>query len=414
MVEEKKSIENQLENERKEKEVEIKEILKQQEKLLVEKEAILNKLSKTQQKILDIKQRAQKDNLKRNEKNSLPPKPQPAAQKQIEEKSDVSKKGSNDMFNPYKSSTPKNLSPRSLSPITTQQQLNSIKNVTESVEMKKENEIYVNQSGGDDDTKKYELIKQRMELAEEQKQLKELLENQERLLKEKQNEIQLQQKLHNERLEELNRLKCESQYSGLSSNSDPSINSNKMFAHPTVIGDQFAYQQQFLQLQMMQNQANYCASSPQIDQIQTLLEEQKFANSQQQSKIVPTIPYQQQHILPGFSQFQMQSINNSGLSEQQLVSGDQNLECLASLVYQKLLMKKTLREQSKAKAKSSKKSVGDVQFQENDDFLIRVINQGNQKKSDVSKDLSSANETDEYNENEESKLIEDLFFINKS
>jgi hypothetical protein len=92
----------------KEKEAEIKEILKQQESLLHEKEAILNKLSKTHQKILDLKQRQHQDDSKGSRIDSLPPRPQSSqANKQtlpeeVKVAQNETKKPSNDMFNPFK------------------------------------------------------------------------------------------------------------------------------------------------------------------------------------------------------------------------------------------------------------------------------------------------------------------------
>jgi hypothetical protein len=114
MVEEKKNVENQLEVERREKEAEIKEILKQQETLLNEKEDILNKLSKTQQKILDIKKRQHhQDEAKVDRLSSLPPRPHPHQnrqnssppkdkQPQLNVQGVDGKKPSNDTFNPFK------------------------------------------------------------------------------------------------------------------------------------------------------------------------------------------------------------------------------------------------------------------------------------------------------------------------
>ncbi len=112
---------------------------------------------------------------------------------------------------------------------------------------------------------------------------------------------------------------------------------------------------------------------------------------------------------------------------------DPSLDNLASLVYKKLLMKKKLRShaspesESNVEIKPPKKNSHDKadKSDRSDDFLIRVVN-GNNKvgssnnhKSEKSNlNLLSANQNnqnkntiDSYNENEESKLIEDLFFI---
>ena len=80
-------------------------------------------------------------------------------------------------FNPYiQSSTPKNMSPRSLSPINNEM-------LTVSVEQKQKLALADQHS---EDLKRIELIKQRMELMEEQKRLAQLLEQQEVMLREKQ------------------------------------------------------------------------------------------------------------------------------------------------------------------------------------------------------------------------------------
>lgn len=118
---------------------------------------MLKKFSKIQQKLVDI----QKD-----KQEKLPPRP--VGKNKTEEKQSKT-------FNPFKSSTPKNLSPRSLSPIS---------NVDKNVETK--NNVSPRQNESADDTRKYELIREQMELAEEQKKLKDLLESQEEILREKQ------------------------------------------------------------------------------------------------------------------------------------------------------------------------------------------------------------------------------------
>lgn len=133
-------------------------MLKQQEGLLNEKELLLKKFSKIQQKLVDL----QKERIEK-----LPPRP--GSKIKPDEKQSKS-------FNPFKSSTPKNLSPRSLSPIS-----NLEKNTEKSNASPRHNE-----SAYSDDNRKCELIREQMELAEEQKKLKDLLQNQEEILREKQ------------------------------------------------------------------------------------------------------------------------------------------------------------------------------------------------------------------------------------
>jgi hypothetical protein len=79
-------------------------------------------------------------------------------------------------FSPFKSSTPRSQSPCSLlSPINIRTGLRS-----------EDNERKKFSSNEDNDLKKVELIKQRIEMMDEQKKLAELLDQQEEMLKEKQ------------------------------------------------------------------------------------------------------------------------------------------------------------------------------------------------------------------------------------
>lgn len=168
IVEEKKQVESQLELERKQKEADINEILRQHQSLMKEKEAILSKLSKTQQKIAEIKNRQLKSS------DTLPPKPVAKEQNEKVQKiksnhcDEKLRKGNDSVFNPFTSSTPKNMSPRSLSPVS-----------------EKQPAIETNQSN-QEEARKLELMQQRVELFEEQKLLKNMLDIQDKMLKEKQ------------------------------------------------------------------------------------------------------------------------------------------------------------------------------------------------------------------------------------
>lgn len=119
---------------------------------------MLKKFAKTQQKLQELQ--------KQKHENKLPPRPVQKHKSKNEEKI-------NQAFNPFKSSTPKNLSPRSLSPIS---------NGKEKLEVSPRQ----NETNNSDEIRKIELIKEQMELAEEQKKLKALLESQEEILREKQ------------------------------------------------------------------------------------------------------------------------------------------------------------------------------------------------------------------------------------
>ena len=93
-----------------------------------------------------------------------------------------------DTFSPFKSSTPKNQSPRSLSPIPIQSsRLDGQQQVSE-------NQIARTQ----------ELVQQHAELANEQERLKDLIKQHEEMLREKQAQIEMQQRMHRERLDRLN------------------------------------------------------------------------------------------------------------------------------------------------------------------------------------------------------------------
>jgi len=149
--EEKKVIEKSLEEERKKKELEYQEILQQQELLLNEKEALLKKLERVQLKKLNLKSKLNKKESTLNTKE--------AKEKEQEHSS----------FNPFKSSTPKTQSPRSLSPV---KEVNISKGFVDEQHEK--------------DIRRIELIKQQMELINEQKHLKELLTKQEEMFSQKQ------------------------------------------------------------------------------------------------------------------------------------------------------------------------------------------------------------------------------------
>jgi hypothetical protein len=187
LSEEKNKIEKSLEEERQQKDTEIKEILKQQEHLLNEKETLLNKFSRVQQKLDGLKRQAKKHKtpslapILSSGGDALSLKSDALQKKNLTVKSqnsgDLKNKNEDISFNPYiQSSTPKNMSPRSLSPINNEM-------LTVSVEQKQKLALADQHS---EDLKRIELIKQRMELMEEQKRLAQLLEQQELMLREKQ------------------------------------------------------------------------------------------------------------------------------------------------------------------------------------------------------------------------------------
>lgn len=91
-----------------------------------------------------------------------------------------------------KSSTPKNLSPRSLSPISIERS-NFVANnrnfdafEPKSIDQTDNLNKFVANDQHSEDLKKIELMKQRMELVDEQNKLKKLLEQQEEIIREKQ------------------------------------------------------------------------------------------------------------------------------------------------------------------------------------------------------------------------------------
>ncbi len=187
LSEEKSKIEKSLEEERQQKDTEIKEILKQQEHLLNDKETLLNKFSRVQQKLDGLKRQAKKHKtpssapILSNGGDALSLKSDALQNKNLTVKcpnsGDPKNKNEDISFNPYiQSSTPKNMSPRSLSPINNEL-------LTVSVEQKQKLALADKHS---EDLKRIELIKQRMELMEEQKRLAQLLEQQEVILREKQ------------------------------------------------------------------------------------------------------------------------------------------------------------------------------------------------------------------------------------
>jgi len=187
LSEEKSKIEKSLEEERQQKDTEIKEILKQQEHLLNDKETLLNKFSRVQQKLDGLKRQAKKHKtpssapILSNGGDALSLKSDALQNKNLTVKipnsGDPKNKNEEISFNPYiQSSTPKNMSPRSLSPISNEM-------LTVSVEQKQKLALADQHSL---DLKRIELIKQRMELMEEQKRLAQLLEQQEVMLREKQ------------------------------------------------------------------------------------------------------------------------------------------------------------------------------------------------------------------------------------
>lgn len=117
---EKKQMENSILAERKSKEAELKEALNQQKILLAEKEVLIKNFSEIQNKLLALQQQQKQESKK---ENKYPPRPC-----QIQKQSILpSDKNKDDHFNPYKSSTPKNLSPRSISPVVNEQPGNNQK-----------------------------------------------------------------------------------------------------------------------------------------------------------------------------------------------------------------------------------------------------------------------------------------------
>ncbi|CAF0829765.1 unnamed protein product [Brachionus calyciflorus] len=341
---EKKQIEKSLEEERRHKEAEITEILKQQETLLNEKEILIKKFSKTQQKLIEL-QKEKKEN------NKLPPRPK----KQINEEK------INSAFNPFKSSTPKNLSPRSLSPISTSNEIKSTKIINDS----------------SDDTRKIELIKEQIELAEEQKKLKALLESQEEILREKQAQIMVQQQIHLKRLEELSLLKAENQK--INQNNPPN------FVYPS---------------QLPLHQFSHHVLPSENFQLMNLIPKQVPFQVQQEQSSTPVTQ------------------SDSGIKLNDL--DEESLENLANIVYKKMVMKKKkdvkpVKKQLKHEKELNKKSK--EMLDENDeclvDFIIEETKSINSLKvNDKKIDRNKARESLVSQEDlEESKLIEDLFFI---
>ncbi len=180
-------------------------MLLEQEALLTDKEKLLNKFSKTQDKLEKLK-RIHKHSLKHSKtalqlevlapKTSIQTNDKLPTTQEIKSNEKTSEaKTSNERFNPHKSSTPRDLSPVSVS--------------QNNIDITIQKEQGLSSVTHDDDMKKIELMKQRMDLMNEQQELRKLMDQQEEILKEKQNQIIIQQKLHRERLEQLNQLKNE-------------------------------------------------------------------------------------------------------------------------------------------------------------------------------------------------------------
>ncbi|RNA29308.1 hinderin isoform X2 [Brachionus plicatilis] len=331
---EKKQIERSLEEERRCKEAEIAEVLKQQENLLSEKEVLLKKFSKIQQKLVDI----QKD-----KKEKLPPRP--VSKNKPDDKQSKS-------FNPFKSSTPKNLSPRSLSPISNVEKNSELK------EVKNEGSPRQNESGSSDDARKYELIREQMELAEEQKKLKDLLESQEEILREKQAQIMIQQQLHLKRLEELTMLKSESQRQ---------LNSQAGLIYQPV-------NQTFPHFQVPFAIPNY---GPVGEKPMTAPIHPEQASTPAQS--------------------------DSGIKLNDL--DEESLDNLANIVYKKMMLKKKT---PKPKVENEPKINKNQRKSDQDESLVDLIIEETKSVNNLKKKNTDVLNNEDL---EESKLIEDLFFI---
>ncbi len=206
--------------------------------------------------------------------------------------------------------------------------------------------------------------------------------------------------------------------------------SNQMFTHPLVL-EQLAREQQQQafqqQLQMMPNPHHQMISQsfyPPLSYNYTSPEfyspshNQLIYNNQGNNKFAS--PSQ----IPQYPNPMAASMSNFHTEQ------DQNLDCLASLVYKKLLMKKKSRghvpeckstgeENNKSAAKSClTRKVNTPADHQSDDLLIQMVNgskktntPSNQNNNLISFNNNNNISIDSYNENEESKLIEDLFFI---
>jgi hypothetical protein len=212
-------------------------------------------------------------------------------------------------------------------------------------------------------------MKQRMEMINEQKKLKELLDKQEEMLKEKQDQIILQQKLHRERLEQLNQIR-------------------------NVELEQQQQQQQFMY-------SSAASSSSSI-----------FSNQSQSVNsypIIETTSSNSNNLL----------INNPYL----MVSNNQLIENITQKVYEQLLIKKQ-NEIVYSSDRSNNVSLNESrrdQDEKNIEYLKKTvknnkkINQPVQTNSIFIKQTKQKPNRNEEEMNqqdlEESKLIEDLFFL---
>jgi hypothetical protein len=316
-------------------------------------------------------------------------------------------------FNDFlQSSTPRNLSPRNLSPIKTKQnadeQILNLNNNSSLLNMPKTTSDSAQTD--EDSKKKNELVKQRLELAEEQKKLREMLESQEKIIQLKQEEILVQQKLHHERLEELNRIKVENEREIMFKHNQSLMNS---FLPPQLTAQRLQQQLTMPQYHQLPFVNNHNQMTDYFYPPNQITSPQFVPNHSQQIAFNPTV-YNHQQSLPKpvgqpYSPVQ-ESINQIEMP---------NIDNLASLVYRKLLLRKKVKENSACSSptvklnKSNKKKLVD-----SDDYLIQVINATDSKsdkkeeKMKVKNSESKINHTNcDYDEIEESKLIEDLFFI---
>ncbi len=205
-----------------------------------------------------------------------------------------------------------------------------------------------------------------MEMINEQKKLKELLDKQEEMLKEKQDQIILQQKLHRERLEQLNQIR----------------------------NVELEQQQQ---QQFMYNSAASSSSSIYSNQSQSVTS----------YPIIETTSSNSNNLL----------INNPYL----MVANNQLIENITQKVYEQLLIKKQneiVYSSDRSNNVSLNENRRDQDEEKNIEYLKKTVKNNNKPVQTnsifIKKVKQKTNRNDEemnQQDLEESKLIEDLFFL---
>lgn len=225
--------------------------------------------------------------------------------------------------------------------------------------------------------------------------------------------------MHRERLEELSRLKEQNQVNVY----DTSNEINQDFLNKQITSQQ----NEFIKTQMYNQNPNinyfnpslavpfyqYASSSPVHSQIQM----QNYYQPDQVKKL--------EQISPAFN------LNQQNLKRESLVD-DENLDGLATIVYEKLLLKKNADNKLKSKFLNDKPlecSISNTSCtssrQENDEYMIDLIIESTRKENEnklkvnqpkASNNKNSKKFSKEFqqslnNDLEESKLIEELFFI---